>query len=238
MDYLSQHSSLLDKANDYYYSDEESITYYGRKPKSRYWSFRKAVDHLTNLNRPLIIVELGTSRSFVDGRFPGCNSNDTTFWDPAKPEKWDWSAGLFTRVFAKSFPQAIVHTVDMCSSHIARCKHMNSDCTNIVYHVTTSEEFLKTFDQKIDLLYLDTGDMIPIEPTAQLHLREARLVVRRNLVKPDGIVLIDDVRNLAPKRAGEESDYGKAKYSIPYFKQNGYINVFDEYQVILKPPSE
>ena len=42
--------------------------------------------------------------------------------------------------------------------------------------------FLENFDKKIDLLYLDTGDMTPIENTALLHLREADIIVRRNLL--------------------------------------------------------
>jgi hypothetical protein len=46
------------------------------------------------------IVELGTSRSFVDGKFPGCNEDDVKYWEPENPEKWDWSAGIFTKVFS------------------------------------------------------------------------------------------------------------------------------------------
>ena len=63
-------------------------------------------------------------------------------------------------------------------------------------------------------MYLDTGDMTPIEETAQLHLREAKIVVNKNVLTDDGIILIDDVRSCVPKEAGETSDYGKAKYSI------------------------
>ena len=73
-----------------------------------------------------------------------------------------------------------------------------------------------------NLLYLDTGDMTPIEFTAQLHLREAKIIVERNILKDEGIILIDDVKSCVPKKAGEISDYGKAKYSIPYFLENGY----------------
>ena len=50
-------------------------------------------------------------------------------------------------------------------SHIARCKIMNQDRDNITYHVSSSEDFLKNLDKKVDLLYLDTGDMTPIEDT-------------------------------------------------------------------------
>jgi hypothetical protein len=53
------------------------------------------------------------------------------------------------------------------------------------------------------------------------------------LISPNGIVLIDDVRNTTPKRQVEQSDYGKAKYSIPYLIANGFELVMDEYQVVL-----
>ena len=111
---------------------------------------------------------------------------------------------------------------------------MNNDRTNIAYYVSSSEDFLEKVDKKIDLLYLDTGDMTPIEYTAQLHLREAKIIVERNLLAKDGLILIDDVKNVLPRRFGETSNLGKAKYSIPYFVDHGYKIVMDEYQYILK----
>ena len=36
--------------------------------------------------------------------------------------------------------------------------------------------------------------------------------MERNLLSDNGIILIDDVRNITPKRAGEISDFGKAKW--------------------------
>ena len=47
--------------------------------------------------------------------------------------------------------------------------------------------------KSIDLLYLDTGNMD--EETALLHLREAELIVKHDILKDDGLILIDDVRN-------------------------------------------
>jgi hypothetical protein len=75
---------------------------------------------------------------------------------------------------------------------------MNSNINNIDYYVMPSEEFLSTTTNKIDLLYLDTGDMTPILPTAQLHLREAQIIVERDLVNENGIILIDDIRSAVP----------------------------------------
>ena len=241
VDPISQFKKYLEPAIRYYHSDEEVKKYFGRVPKTRYDTFKYCVDAFNALppTEPRVIVELGTSCSFVDGRFPGCNSDDVKYWQPEKPEIWDWSAGLFNRVFAtcSKQPQFILHTVDLEPTHIQRCKVMTAAfADNIQYHVCPSEHFLSSIPPKsIDLLYLDTGDVMPVEPTAELHLREAQLIVKNNVMKDTGLILIDDVRNLAPKKEGGEiSDFGKAKYSIPYLLQNGYEMVMDEYQVILK----
>jgi len=132
-------------------------------------------------------------------------------------------------------------TVDLSDAHIERSKLMTQECAgHTTYVVQSSLDFFAAFDTdkygQIDLLYLDTGDMTPVEITAELHLDEARIVVERNLVKPGGLILIDDVRNLSPKAFGEApgDTYGKAKYSIDYLLQHGFKVVKSEYQVLLR----
>lgn len=207
-------------------------------PKSRYQTFKAAFDHFEK-NGGKIVVELGTSRSFTHGGLPGCNLDDPVHWKPELPENWDWGAGFFTRMSAMclSHLSPVIHTVDLCPNHIARCKVMTNDYADIlVYHVANSLEFLTNcdFPNGIDLLYLDTGDMTPIEPTAQLQLEEAKIIVERNLLSEKGLLLIDDVRNQTPKKFGETSDLGKSKYSLPYLLEHGFEVVMNEYQVILK----
>ena len=230
--------NYLNKALRYYYDDEIFIKFFNRIPKSRDITFKYCVDYINNLNKiEKKILELGTSRSFTDGRFEGCNNSDIRYWEPNSPQKWDWSAGFFTRFFAElTDNNTTIITVDLISSHISRCKTMTEEFKDkITYIVNSSEEYLYTLREKsIDLLYLDTGDMTPIEFTAQLHLREAKIIVEKNILSDNGLILIDDVRSCVPKEAGESSDYGKAKYSIPYFLKNGYQIILDEYQVILK----
>jgi len=233
MNILETNKELLDKTIDCYYSIEEQEKYFGEKPKSRYYTFKYCFENMNNKINP-VIIELGTSRSFVDGRFEGCNSDDSKFWEPNNPEKWDWSAGIFTKVFSTLFPNSRFHTVDLMKSHIDRCRIMNGNSNNITYNVSSSEDFLNNFKGKIDLLYLDTGDMTPIEDTAQLHLREAKIIVEKDILSKDGIILIDDVKSVIPKKYGESSNLGKAKYSIPYFLENGYEIIMSEYQYILK----
>jgi len=123
-------------------------------------------------------------------------------------------------------------TVDLMPRHIGRCKVMTQDLDNIEYFTMSSENFLENGDGKIDLLYMDTGDVTPIEPTAKLHLRESKIIVQNNLISDNGLILIDDVRNVQ-SISQDPSEYGKAKYSIPYLQQNGFEVIIDEYQVLL-----
>lgn len=235
-DALEKYKHYMDNAHRDYTSDEEFIQFYGRVPKFRYDTMRYCWDKVLK-HKFKTIVELGTNRSFVDGKYPGCNSDDTSYWEPENPEIWDWAAGCFTRVVGELIQGTDIEliSVDLDARHIARSKTMVEGLENIEYFHMSSEEFLECGEGQIDFLYMDTGDMTPIEPTAQLHLREAKLIVERDLISENGIILIDDVRNTAPKViAKEESDYGKAKYSIPYLLENGFYLAMDEYQVVLR----
>jgi hypothetical protein len=207
-------------------------------PKSRYDTFKTAFDLLEGIGQP-VVVELGTSRSFTHGGHPGCNLDDTKYWTPHQPENWDWGAGFFTRMAAISLAHLnpAIHTVDISPNHIKRCKIMTKDFRQYIkYYIASSENFLHhcNFPDGIDLLYLDTGDMTPIEPTAQLQLREAQIIVERNLIAKNGLILIDDVKNQTPKQFGETSDLGKSKYSLTYLLDNGFEILMDEYQVLLR----
>ena len=234
---LDLYLNYLKSAMLHYSTEETFIKFFGRFPLQRDSTFKYCLDHINNIIGNKVILELGTSRSFTDGRFPGCNSDNITYWEPNNSEKWDWSAGCFTKFFSELTDENThIVTVDIEQNHIERCKYMTSNCKHkINYVINSSENILNSIPSKsVDLLYLDTGDMTPIEPTAQLHLREAKIIVERQILKDTGIILIDDVRNCTPKLAGEISDYGKAKYSIPYFLENGFEIVIDEYQVILR----
>ena len=170
--------------------------------------------------RGKVIVEVGTSRSFQHGSGPGCNLDDPKWWHPKNPEDWDWGAGHFTHMACTSLGHLLKHgrmfTVDLLMAHIERSRVMSAECAKYVtYEVQSSLDFFRKFDTslhgQIDLLYLDTGDMTPVELTAKLHLEEARIVVERQLVKPGGLILIDDVRNLSPKKYGEPPEIRMVK---------------------------
>lgn len=235
----------IEKALEPYKSYLDWGTYQGQDwsafqklPLSRYDTFLAAFTHFKTI-KGAIIVELGTSRSFTHGGHPGCNSVDPSYWDCTRPENWDWGAGFFTRMVATCLQQCKpeIHTVDIAASHIVRSQLMTKEFSSLMtYHVESSIDFLRNchFPQGIDLLYLDTGDMTPIEPTALLQLEEAKVIVERNLLSENGWILIDDVKNRTPKQYGETSELGKSKYALPYLLQNGFEIVMDEYQVILQ----
>jgi|ETNmetMinimDraft_18_1059904.scaffolds.fasta_scaffold12371_1 hypothetical protein len=213
---------------------------YKRVPKQRDATFSYCIDFL--INRPNIqIAELGTSRSFVDGKIKeGVCINDTIYWKPESPDKWDWSAGLFSRYFSEVLKSRgkddfKITSIDICEKAIAISKKINENfIDHIEYKTCTSEEYIRNQPRKsLDLLYLDTGDMN--EKTAQLHKREAELLIKYQIIKDDGIILIDDVRNPSMiLNHKEQSKYGKSKYSIPLLFNNGYTIIIDEYQMILK----
>lgn len=229
---LKQYKAYLEIGTN----EGQEWSYFKQKPKSRYYTFKRAFELFEQMHGS-IIVELGTTRSFVHGGLHGCNSDDISYWEPENPKSWDWGAGCFTRMVSESLAHThpVIHTVDIVKNHIERCKIITKDFKDLItYHVTSSEHFLRTFPLKIDLLYLDTGNMTPIEETAQLHLREAKIIIERDLIKKDGLILIDDVRHTTPKKFGEKSDYGKAKYSLPYLLAHGFEIIEDEFQVLLR----
>ncbi len=236
---------LLAGPLEFYKEFLEQGTYMGqnwstlpRLPKSRYDTFQFVFDHFERTGGK-VVVELGTSRSFNHGGLPGCNSDQRIHWKPDQPETWDWGAGFFTRMAAVCLahlsPQ--IHTVDLMQNHISRCQIMTADFASIItYHVKDSVTYLKecNFPNGIDLLYLDTGDMTPIEESALLQLKEAKVVVERNILAKGGLILLDDVKNRTPKEFGEKSDLGKSKYSLPFLLKHGFKILMDEYQVVLQ----
>src|SRR5439155_14104723 len=102
------------------------------KPKSRYHTFKKAFEHFEN-NNGKMIVELGTTRSFVHGGLPGCNDSNPRYWTPNQPERWDWGAGCFTRMAAECLAHLnpTIITIDLESEHLRRCTVITADFRNI-----------------------------------------------------------------------------------------------------------
>ena len=230
---LEQYKSFLEKGT---YGQQNWSKFGNTPPKSRYHTFIKAFQHFEQ-HHGKIIVELGTTHSFVDGTLEGCDSNDIRYWTPNQPEHWDWGAGCFTLMAAKALAHCnpTIYTIDIDAGALKRCRIMTQDHSrHIQYRRTSSDLFLQTYTptKSIDLIYLDTGYMNPIEPTAQLQLQEAKMIVERDLLSDNGIILIDDVRN--QNVLNDSSGLGKSKYAIPYLLKHGFEIIEDEYQVMLR----
>ena len=211
------------------FREKKGVEKYKRFLGPRYRTFLYAFDEFIAIGGKTI-VELGTSRSFVSGSRKGCMVNDVRYWNPAKPRNWDWGAGIFTRMCALHLQELKpeIHSVDLSADAIEISKVITADFSELItYHLTTSEDFLHAFNVKIDLLYMDTGET---EMEAdELHLREAKIVLARQLLSPNAIVLIDDV-NVPGKTAS------KGKHSIPLFCKNGFQIKISDYQVVLQRP--
>lgn len=223
---IEQYKSLLD------HNTNDGMGYVDES-KSRYQSFKRCLDYLSTVTNPKVL-ELGTSRSFVGGAFVGCNSDDPKYWNPNDFSKWDFGAGVFTIIFGQAGVN--LTTVDLAHDHIKRCKTMTDSLNIKCNHVVSdSIRFLKNTVMKYDLIYLDTGDMFPIEPAEDLQLEEAKIVVERKLLAPGGLLLIDDVLNHTPRSLGKaDNKFGKSTKSLPYLLDNGFKLTFEGYQYILQ----
>jgi len=171
------------------------------------------------------IVELGTSRSFVNHNYAGCTNTDPIFWLPNSPERWDWGAGIFTKVFSDNLinDNISLYTIDPNNNAISIISHMCNDNKKVKIIKDYSTNFLKSIDFIIDFLYMD--HMESGEEACIQHLEDSKIIIERNLIAENGIILIDDI--------GDNITNTKGKYSIPYLLQNGFIQVLGEYQVLL-----
>jgi hypothetical protein len=76
---------------------------------------------------------------------------------------------------------------------------------------------------------MDHGETGP--ETAELHRRDAELIVQRSLLQPGGLILIDD-QNVG------EGIAGKGSLSIPYLLSQGFrlLTAPESYQALLQGP--
>ena len=142
------------------------------------------------------VVEFGVARSFVIGDQPGCALADRLYWRPEEPEKWDWGAGIFTRVAADVLQGlgASYHGIDPDPKAIEISRTMLEDRPgDFHFHQMKASAFLKQWKDKagsVGLLYMDHAEAT--EKTAWLHADDARSILGREILAPGGLVLIDD----------------------------------------------
>jgi hypothetical protein len=207
----------------------------------RYTSFQIAFNHLA-ANPQNIIVELGTTRSFVDELYPGCRCTDPAYWNEENLSQWDWGAGIFTRVAAEIIHSTdnILYTVDPLKEAIIISKRITEAFKgNIEYCNFSSTNFLLNIEGEIDLIYMDHHETC--EEGAILHLQDAKIIVEKKLLSDSGLILIDDVHishnsehPIGRIENSQSDSLGKGKYSIPFLEAHGYKKRFEGYQVIME----
>lgn len=157
------------------------------------------------------IIETGTSRE-------GLNNT-----------KGDGGA---TIVFGKWAQQndAKMHSVDISEDSV---KGSQAEVDNqklndtVTVHLNDSLEFLKTFNEPVDFLYLDSYDYSKTDTDIQIksqehHLKEFKII--EDKLHKDSIVLIDD--------CGLPGG-GKGKTVIAYMLEKDWEILIDAYQVLL-----
>ena len=200
-----------------------------QKRKNTFIKSYELMCNFINKNKIYNIVELGSSRSYVNNNYKGCMSSNIQYWKPNDPHIWDWGAGIFTKVFSDNLldKNYMLYTIDPDINANIITKNMCKNNNKVLVIQNTSTDFLKNFDKKIDFLYMDHLESDPnnVENTALTHLHDIKIILDRNLKSDNGIILIDDV--------GEHYFNGKGKYSIPFLLQNGYQILIQEYQALL-----
>lgn len=161
--------------------------------------------------KPIVIVETGCIRNTTE---------ESKFGDGWSTLNWDF--------YAKK-TNSTVYVVDIDENHLKKSKEIVPESVYVKYYMDDSVNFLKNFDKKIDLLFLDSydycGDEENIRKCHQHSLNE--IIAAWNKLNKNCFVLIDDV-------FGSNWD-GKGKLSIPYLLENGFELVyFKDSQVLLK----
>ena len=179
---------------------------YNNKKNIRFSLFKKALEMSMDRGHK-IIVETGTSRG----------KKKFFFF-----KKYNWKDGMSTLIFSEyaQFINGTLHSCDLSPKNIKNARDFTKEFTDYVkFYVEDSVLFLKSFNQKIDLLYLDSFDGHNIELASKHQLKEAQMAIDK--LNDDSIVILDD------KGA-------KTLYSTEFFIDNGFkILAESEYQILL-----
>ena len=167
--------------------------------------------------------------------------------DPENYEEWDWGAGVFTVVLAQLLEEANANPamIDFCTidssqqaCYISSVMTENFEFVN-VFHCTSEQALSGTVD-RWDVIYMDTADFGDeqhlINAVGPLHLSEAQLIVETDILKADGLILIDDVKNSSPSKVSmlpAIAGLGKSFLSIPYLKEQGFKVTYEGYQFVM-----
>ena len=186
-------------------------------------TFALCHDELRALPAPRVL-ELGTTRSFCSGRI------DTHHY-LSDPRLWDWGGGCGTYVLPALLPGCRLESVDPSQEALSVARRLCRRFSDrIRFLATDSSSHLSSCAGEYDLIYMDHGETSP--ETAELHRRDAALIVERGLLRPGGLILFDD-------QEFADGQIGKGARAIPYLLSQGFTLISDpgSYQALLRAPA-
>ncbi len=160
----------------------------------RYSSF-KFVLQLAKKRNLKNIIETGTSRGKIKLFFF---------------KKFNWKDGMSTIMFAEyaRFINGKLHTCDISKKNIENAKKFTSYLKDYInFYIDDSVHFLKYFNEKIDLLYLDSFDGHDPIKASEHQLKEAESSIDK--LHSNSLILLDDKGT-------------KTNLSIDFYKKNGF----------------
>lgn len=181
--------------------------------RSREPTFRLMINHLQNIENPLII-ETGCSR--YDKNSEGFDGD-----------------GFSTIIFDTFINQhgGEFRTVDINPENIAFAKAQVSEktqffCEDSVSYLWKLNKELTTQNRYIDLLYLDSFDFDPENPhpSALHHVKELTAIINR--VRPGGLIAVDD------NFGNSDNRLGKGTYVEQFMRDIGVPLVYNGYQLL------
>ena len=179
---------------------------YKNKKNIRFPSFEFALIE-ANKRGVKNIVETGTARGKIKFFFF---------------KKYNWKDGMSTIMFAEyaKYVDGMLHTCDISEKNIENAKDFTKEFSkNITYHIDDSVNFLKNFNNKIDLLYLDSLDGHNPEAASLHQLNEIKVSIDK--LHPNSIILLDDKKS-------------KTNLSLKFLIQSGFKVLFEtNFQILL-----
>lgn len=165
------------------------------------------------------VLELGTSRSFRSGFI------DTDHFIPDY-KSWDWGAGCFTAAVKILIPTCRLVSVDPNPQAISVSRSLLSGIeAKAEFYQLTSTAFLESTSEAYDLIYMDHAESGGDDRCAILHRNDVAIIINRQLIKPGGLILIDDI----------DTPFNKGMYSMPFLEANGFSRLsYNTYQVVYR----
>lgn len=178
--------------------------------KRRRNSFRLSMQLMAERNAK-VLVETGVARKGL------------------RNTKYDGASTIVFGLWAKQ-NKGILYSVDIDPDAVeeARKEAENSNVLDFVkLNVSDSEAYLKSFNEQVDFLYLDSYDYPKHDKAEQIasqehHMKEIKAI--EDKLHDNSLILIDD----CDKPGG-----GKGKLVIAYLKEKGWKIIYKGYQVLL-----